>query len=172
MTFVESAGSMLREARVRARLSQSELGRRAGVAQSVISAYEAGARQPSVPTLARLIHSAGFELDMRLRPSRRAVFRGPIGRRLTVRNRARAKKIAAAHGLVNLRVFGSVVRGEDRPDSDLDILVDVKEGVGLVGLARCQRDLEGLLEVGVDLVPAGDLKKGVAEEVLAQAVPL
>ena len=163
---------MLRTARARARLSQSELGRRAGVAQSVISAYEAGARQPSVPTLARLIHAAGFDLDMRLRPSPRVVFEGPIGRHLTSRNRSRARAIAAAPGLTNPRVFGSVVRSEDRPDSDLDILVDVKQGVGLVGLARCQRDLEELLGVGVDLVPAGDLKKGVVEEVLAEAVPI
>ena len=163
---------MLREARLRSRLSQSELGRRAGVAQSVISAYEAGARQPSVPTLARLIRSAGFELDMKLRPSSRARFRGPIGKRLTSKDRSRAREIAAGYGLTNPRVFGSVVRGEDRPDSDLDILVDVKQGVGLIGLARCQRDLEELFGVGVDLVPSGDLKKGVIEEVLTEAVPL
>lgn len=90
------AGSLLRDARTRAGLSQSELGRRAGVAQSVISAYEAGARQPALPTLAKLVRGAGFELDMTLRPARRGRFSGPIGRRLTPARRAEARKIAAA----------------------------------------------------------------------------
>jgi transcriptional regulator with XRE-family HTH domain len=63
-----SAGSVLREARRRAGLSQVELARRAGVTQSVVSAYESGARQPSVPTLARLVGATGFELELQLRP--------------------------------------------------------------------------------------------------------
>ncbi|MDP9397101.1 MAG: helix-turn-helix transcriptional regulator, partial [Actinomycetota bacterium] len=49
-----AAAALLREARERAGLSQLELGRRAGVAQSVISAYESGRRQPALPTLAGL----------------------------------------------------------------------------------------------------------------------
>ena len=168
----QPAGSLLRDARSRAGLSQAELGRRAGVAQSVISAYEAGSRQPALPTLARLIHAAGFDLDVKLRPAHTGRLRGPVGRRLTPTRRAQACQIAASHGLTNLRVFGSAVRGEDRPDSDLDILVDVEAGVGLVGLARCQRHLEELFGVRVDLVPAQDLKPGVVGEVLREAIPL
>lgn len=80
----EPAGSLLRDARGRAGLSQSELGRRAGVARSVISAYEAGARQPALPTLAKLIRAAGFELDLKLRPARHGRFSGPIGGRLSI----------------------------------------------------------------------------------------
>lgn len=167
----EPAGSLLRDARARAGLSQAELGRRAGVTQSVISAYEAGARQPALPTLARLIRAAGFDLDMKLRPATDRLV-GPVGRRLTPARRAKAREIAAAHGVTNLRVFGSVVRGEDRPNSDLDLLADIAGRVGLVGLGRCQRDLEQLLGVPVDLIPARDLKPGVAEEVLTEAIPL
>jgi transcriptional regulator with XRE-family HTH domain len=53
--LMDTAAALLRDARLRAGLSQAELGRRAGVTQSVVSAYESGARQPSVPTLARLV---------------------------------------------------------------------------------------------------------------------
>jgi transcriptional regulator with XRE-family HTH domain len=60
------AGDLLRLARVKAGLTQWELAERAGVAQSLISAYENGRRQPSVPTLTRQMEAAGFDLRMRL----------------------------------------------------------------------------------------------------------
>ena len=60
------AGNLLRLARVKAGLTQGELAERAGVAQSLISAYENGRRQPTVPTLSRLLEAAGFDLRMRL----------------------------------------------------------------------------------------------------------
>jgi len=52
-------------------MSQAELAFRAGVAQSVISAYEAGLRQPSLPTLAKLIDAAGCDLvvDIQYQPA-------------------------------------------------------------------------------------------------------
>ena len=62
-----TAGALLRQARRRAGLTQVELAVRAGVTQSVISAYESGQRQPSIPALARLIEAAGFELTLGLR---------------------------------------------------------------------------------------------------------
>jgi transcriptional regulator with XRE-family HTH domain len=63
----ESAGSLLRQARKGAGLSQEELAARAGVTQSVISAYESGRRQPAIPTLAALIDAAGYELVVDVR---------------------------------------------------------------------------------------------------------
>ena len=74
------AGSLLREARRRAHLSQVELARRAGVAQSVVSAYESGTRQPSLPTLTRLVAATGLDLDVRVRRSRSPLTRltGPL----------------------------------------------------------------------------------------------
>jgi transcriptional regulator with XRE-family HTH domain len=62
-----TAGALLRQARKRASLSQVDLAARAGVTQSVISAYESGQRQPSLPALARLVDAAGFELALGLR---------------------------------------------------------------------------------------------------------
>lgn len=162
-------GALLREARRQAGMSQVELGRRAGVTQSVVSAYESGARQPSLPTLQRLVRATGCELDLVLRPP--ASRPAGAGERLA-RHRREMKEIASGHGLSNLRVFGSVARGEDGPDSDIDLLVDTAAGVGLFSLARCQRDLEALLGARVDLVPASGLKPGVAGTVLAEARPL
>ena len=65
-------------------LSQAELAARAGVTQSVISAYESGHRQPSVPTLAALIDAAGYDLVLRVRrqPGRLTALTGPLGRRV------------------------------------------------------------------------------------------
>lgn len=60
------AGDLPRLARVKAGLTQAALGERAGVAQTLISAYENGRRQPSLPALMRLLEAAGFELRMRL----------------------------------------------------------------------------------------------------------
>ncbi len=166
-------GMLIREARHQAGLSQVELGRRAGVTQSVISAYESGARQPSLPMLERLVRATGCELDVAVHESQPSGNPpvGPVTRRL-LQHRRKVRDVLARHGLTNARIFGSVVRGEDTADSDLDILVDVAPGVGLLGLARCERDLEALLEVPVDLVPAKDLKPGVALSALAEARPL
>jgi transcriptional regulator with XRE-family HTH domain len=60
------AGDLLRLARVKAGLTQAVLAERAGVAQTLISAYENGRRQPTLPTLMRLLEAAGFDLRMRL----------------------------------------------------------------------------------------------------------
>ena len=68
---------------------------------------------------------------------------------------------AAAHDVTNLRVFGSVARGEDQPDSDVDLLVDLPPHMGLLGLGRLQAELEAILSAKVDLVPASDLKPAV-----------
>ncbi len=168
-----TAGSLLRQARTLARFSQVELAARAGVTQSVISAYESGQRQPSIPALARLIDAAGFELTLGLRrqPDRLRRLSGPLGRRVR-RHRRDMITAAAAHGVRNLRVFGSVARGEDRPDSDVDLLVDLPPGLSLFGLARVEADLEAILGIGVDLIPAADLKPGVRDRVERELIAL
>jgi predicted nucleotidyltransferase/DNA-binding XRE family transcriptional regulator len=157
-----TAGALLRQARQRAGLSQVELAAKAGVTQSVISAYESGHRQPSLPTLATLIEAAGYELaaTVRRQPRPLSQLSGPVGRRVR-RRRHDLVAAAAAHGVHRLRVFGSVARGEDRPDSDVDLLADVPPGMSLFGLARLQADLEAILGTRVDLVPAADLKPDV-----------
>jgi len=169
----ETAGTLLRRARLDAGLSQAELAVRAGVAQSVISAYESGHRQPALPTLAALVDAAGYELAIDVRPQPRRLSRlsGPIGQRVRRRRKALAAT-AAAHGVTNLRVFGSVARGQDGPDSDLDLLADLPPGMGLFGLGRVQADLEAIIGSRVDLVPADDLKPAVRARASRDLVPL
>lgn len=62
------AAALLQLARLKAGLSQRELAQRAAVPTTMISAYERDKRQPTLPTLLRLLHAAGFELRMRLEP--------------------------------------------------------------------------------------------------------
>jgi predicted nucleotidyltransferase len=95
----------------------------------------------------------------------------PIGRALS-RRRREAIALARSYGADNVRVFGSVARGEDDGGSDLDLLVDIKYGVGLFAIARLERDLEALLGAHVDVVPAAGLRGTVREQALSEAVPL
>ena len=117
----------MREARRRSGLSQSELAARAGVTQSVVSEYELGKRQPAVPTLARLIAATGHELTLGLErsgPAARSLPDTSLGRRLRQHRKALLEAVHSA-GASNLRVLGSVGRGQDGPDSDVDLLVDL-----------------------------------------------
>jgi predicted nucleotidyltransferase/DNA-binding transcriptional regulator YiaG len=168
-----TAGVLLRQARKRAGLSQVDLAARAGVTQSVISAYESGQRQPSIPALTRLVDAAGFELTLGLRrpPGRLRRLSGPVGRRVR-RHRKDLAAAAAAHGVRNLRVFGSVARGEDRPDSDVDLLADFPPGLSLFRLGRLEADLEAILGTRVDLIPAADLEPGVREQAESDLIAL
>lgn len=171
---MEAGGRLLGEARSRAGLSQSELARRAGVAQSVISEYEAGKRQPALPTLSKLIAATGHQLTMGLERTDSDVRGLPntaLGRRLRQHRRALLDAVVAAGGR-NLRVFGSVARGEDGPSSDVDLLVDLPEGVGLFALLELEGTLERILKVKVDLAPESSLKPRVRAEALADAITL
>ena len=139
----------------------------------MISAYEAGRRQPSLPTLAKLIDAAGCDLvvDIQHQPRQFSRLSGPVGRQVR-RTRRALVAAAAAHNVTNLRVFGSVARGEDRPDSDVDLLVDLPPDMGLLGLGRVQAELETILGTKVDLVPASDLKPAVRARAERELVAL
>lgn len=96
---------------------------------------------------------------------------GPLGRRVIDR---RDDLIAAAeaHGVRRLRVFGSVARGEDTADSDLDLLADLPPDLGLFGLSELTGQLEEIVGTRVDLISGSDLKAAVHERVLRDLVLL
>ncbi|WP_217617089.1 nucleotidyltransferase domain-containing protein [Cellulomonas sp. GbtcB1] len=77
---------------------------------------------------------------------------------------------AGRHGAGNVRVFGSVARGEDGPDSDVDLLVDPGDEMSLVDLGRLEDELTELLGRPVDVVPARSLRPVVAATVEAIAL--
>ena len=169
-----STGKLLRQARINARLSQTEVARRALVAQSVVSAYESGRREPSVSTLERLIRATGHRLILDLERSSDyppGLPDTPRGRRLRQRRRA-ILACAALHGASNVRVFGSTARGEDRPDSDVDLVVDLDKGTGLFALEALRRELSEILGVPVDVAPSDSLRPRVREEVEREAIPI
>jgi uncharacterized protein len=80
--------------------------------------------------------------------------------------------LAARHGASNIRVFGSVARGEARSGSDIDFLVDLEPDRGLLDLGGLLMDLRDLLEVPVDVGTEAMLKTRIRERVLAEAMPL
>lgn len=85
------------------------------------------------------------------------------------------KEILAAatrHGASNLRIFGSVARGEAGPESDVDFLVDFDAGTSLLDHVALLQDLEGLLGRRVDIVSSRALHWYIRDRVLAEAVPL
>jgi len=169
-----TAGVVIREARQRAGLSQAELARRAKVSQPVISAYESGRREPGLATLAKLVEATGHRLcvDLVAGPGlRRGLPDTPMGRRLR-RHRQAIVEAAERRGATNLRVFGSVARGQETRSSDVDLLVDLAEDVGIVGLIGLEREIAQMLRTPVDVVPAANLKAGLASRVLAEAIPL
>lgn len=81
-------------------------------------------------------------------------------------------EIAAKHGVTNVRVFGSTVRGEDRPGSDIDLLVKRGAQISRWFPAGLISDLEKLLDRRVDVVTDTGLNPHLREHILHEAVPL
>ncbi len=80
--------------------------------------------------------------------------------------------IAAGHGASNLRVFGSVAKGVDREGSDIDLLVDIRQGTSLFDLVGMQQDFEDVLGMKVDLLTEPELHPELKERVLSEARPV
>ena len=88
------------------------------------------------------------------------------------RNRNAARKIVSRFRATNLRVFGSVLHGTDKEDSDLDLLVDALPGATLFDLGELQVELEELLGVNVDLLTPSDLPQRFRDQVVGEARPV
>jgi predicted nucleotidyltransferase len=82
------------------------------------------------------------------------------------------RRIASAHGARNVRVFGSVARGETGEASDLDLLVDMSGGRTLLDLIALSNELTDRLGVEVDVLTEGGLSPYLREPILAEAVAL
>ncbi|MHB0979370.1 MAG: nucleotidyltransferase family protein [Thermoleophilia bacterium] len=80
--------------------------------------------------------------------------------------------MSAEHGARDIRLFGSVARGEDGPDPDVDFLVRFDVGTALLDQAGLISELEGLLGRKVDVVSERGLKERIRDRVFREATPL
>lgn len=87
-------------------------------------------------------------------------------------HRATIRRIVESHRARNARVFGSVVRGEDTDDSDLDILIDPTPETTLFDIGAIRHELLQLLGVPVDVLTPKALPEKFRAAVLAEAVPV
>lgn len=164
------AAQLIRQARARAGMTQSQLASAAGTSQSAVAAYESSAKSPSVRTLDRLVRAAGATLDVRLGeapPAQGALLQ-------TLRRHSREIREAAAHHRIrNVRVFGSVARGEELDTSDIDLLVEFDaERYGIVPLLSLAQVVRTIAGRTVDVSTVELLRDEVKKQALAEAVPL
>lgn len=80
--------------------------------------------------------------------------------------------LARLHGATSIRIFGSVVREEERPDSDVDFLVRMENGRSLLDMGGLLMDLQDLLGCKVDVVSENGLRARIKDRVLHEAMAL
>ena len=80
--------------------------------------------------------------------------------------------IAAKYGAFNIRIFGSVARGQADDKSDVDFLVDMEPGRSLFDMGGLLYDLQQLLGRNIDVVTTAGLRARIKERVIKEAVPL
>jgi predicted nucleotidyltransferase len=87
-------------------------------------------------------------------------------------HRAALEEIGKRYGVRNIRVFGSVARGEADTASDLDLLVDVLPGHGLLALSAFATDVEDTLHVLTQVSTLAGIKPRIRARIVAEAVPV
>jgi predicted nucleotidyltransferase len=80
--------------------------------------------------------------------------------------------LAAKYGASNIRVFGSVARGEADADSDVDFLVEMEPGRSLLDMGGLLMELQELLGCRVDIMTEKGLRRRIRQQVLVEAIPL
>lgn len=151
---VSRASELIRAARVDATLTQAELARRAGLRQPSLAQMESGARGVSVEMLERVLRAADYRPSLPLAD-----------------HAAEIVRMAAEHGLSNVRVFGSVLRGDDHVDSDIDLLVTVDPQVDLFDIALFTERVRRLTGFDVDVVSDAETA-AIARSAGAEAIAL
>ncbi len=146
--------------------TKAEVARGAGLGEPAVRRLFSGRHaNPTVKTLEAVAEHLGLRLALESQPG------PPITPTLAeLKDRVDViERIVSAHGGGNVRVFGSVARGDARSGSDIDLLVDVKPGTGLLELGAMEDDLEQALGCRVDVVTAGH---GRMQHIHDEAVPL
>jgi predicted nucleotidyltransferase/DNA-binding XRE family transcriptional regulator len=147
--------ALLRRTRAVAGLSQAEAAERIGTSQPTLSAYESGARRITERTLRRAI----------------AAIAAPPSA-VVARFRDEIIAVCEKYGASDVRVFGSAARGDDTPESDIDLLVAYRPGVTLLDEVAMVNELEALTGKDVDVVSERGLRLPGDGHVIAEAKPL
>jgi uncharacterized protein len=159
------AAELLRQARRRRGLSQRALAAAAGVSPTVVARIEAGKTQPTLASLARLLAGADFapsvELVSTARPSA-----------LVAAHKDNLLALAERYRVRSIQVFGSVATGRDRPDSDLDLLVEFDPSVSGLDRIDFAEEVEKLLGVRVDMVNPASASQRFLRSIREQLRPL
>lgn len=160
------AAVILRSAREHAHLSARELAARCGMAASTVTRIERGEINPTVATLDALVQATGAHLIIEIRHAPQPPTIDELRR-----HRTAIIEAVEARGGSNVRVFGSVARNTATVDSDVDLLIDIGAGHGLLTVEQIADDLDTLLPWKVDLLTSG-AAHGRLRHVLDDAVPL
>jgi len=142
--------------------------------------YHVGEEDRAVAEPIESNRSALRALCERYRVQRLALFGSALRQRsggmryeqLVKEKREEILRIASRHGARDVRVFGSVARGEADRESDIDFLVELEAGRSLLELGGMQMELESLLGCRVDVVTVRGLKARIRDRVLREAMPV
>ncbi|UOE45624.1 helix-turn-helix domain-containing protein [Agromyces larvae] len=150
------ASVLIAAARADAGLTQAALAERVGISQPNLAAMERGSRIPSTAMLERVLEAADYRPSVAL-----------------VLHREDVRAAATSRGLTDVRVFGSMVRGDDHFDSDIDLFVNGGAGAGLMSAGAFAAAVERLTGFPVDVIAEESAAKtSLGSTLLATAVPL
>ncbi len=149
-----AAGVLVREARTDSAMTQRALAEAVGLRQSNIAAIEAGTRPISAEKLERLLSAADYRPSLAL-----------------ARHADELIDLGMRYGVRDLRVFGSVARGDDHHSSDIDLLVDVDADRSYLDIGAFASHAQELLGFPVDVVIDSGGRPGM-EHIRATAVAL
>mgnify|MGYP000987454973 CR=1 FL=1 len=138
------APDLVRAARADAGLTQQALAHAVGLRQSNIAGIESGARPVSRDLLQRILEAADYRPTLSLQKHRDAL-----------------RHLGAEFGIINIRVFGSVARGDDHHASDVDLLVDLEPSAVPFRIGTFKGESEELLGFDVDVVVDGGSARGL-----------
>ncbi len=147
-------------------MSARDLAAKSGVSPSTVTRIERGEINPTVTMLERLLDASGNELVVTVHPRPDRPTLAALRER-----RDEILDIVASRGGSNVRVFGSVARGDSSVDSDVDVLIDVPAGTGLITIEQIANALDAVVPWRVDVMTSGAARRRMAH-VLHEAVPL
>lgn len=162
-----NAADLLREARTRARLSQTELARRSGTSQAAVARYESGQVSPAASTLERLLHVCGYRLGLRPAEPGRLLIDVITSFHPEILERA------AVHGATNLQVVGSAARGErDTGSTPIELVADIDAEHGTGTLGDLAEDLTVIMGRRVTVASRGPRPPGGLGPAHVGGIPL